>query len=139
MNMKVVGFLRSVLFDGTRKRRTSTLDRKPSSFEGKFFLFLLLLFTGLSGRAALQFDVFPGYDGIIPEGSWFPVICEIKNDGGPFVGVIEVTPGNYNQGQTRRAIVELPTGTLKRLTIPVFSTSRGYATWDVRLLDERGK
>jgi hypothetical protein len=90
-------------------------------------------------RAAIQFDVFLGYDGIVPEASWFPVVCEIKNDGPGFNGTIEVSPANYNQGQVRRAAVELPTGTLKRVSIPVFSTTRGYSTWDVRLLDERGK
>ena len=36
-------------------------------------------------------------------------------------------------------VVELPTGTLKRFTIPVISTTRNYQRWDVRLLDERGK
>jgi hypothetical protein len=35
--------------------------------------------------------------------------------------------------------VELPTGTLKRFVLPVFSSGRGYSSWDVRLLDERGK
>jgi hypothetical protein len=35
--------------------------------------------------------------------------------------------------------VELPTGTLKRFVLPVFATSRGFAGWDVRLLDEHGK
>ena len=73
---------------------------------------------GLGARAALQFDVFPGYDGIVPEGSWFPVVCEIKNDGPPFMGVVEVSAGNFGQGQIRRAEVELPTGTLKRLVDP---------------------
>jgi len=100
---------------------------------------LVLLLGTLAAPAALQFDVFLGYDGIVPEASWFPVVCEIKNDGPSFTAVIEVTPGNYNGGQVRRVVVELPTGTLKRLVIPVFSSSRGYSTWDVRLLDERGK
>ena len=36
-------------------------------------------------------------------------------------------------------IVELPTGTLKRIEIPVFSTARYQSSWDVRLLDERGR
>jgi hypothetical protein len=99
-------------------------------------LFLLAL---TSAQGALQFDVFLGYDGIVPEAAWFPVVCEIKNDGPSFTGVVEVNPGSYNQGQSRRMAVALPTGTLKRIVIPVFSTSRGYTTWDVRLLDERGK
>jgi hypothetical protein len=93
----------------------------------------------LTSRAALQFDVFLGYDGIVPQASWFPVVCEIKNDGPAFVGTVELDGGRFNQDQTRRAVVELPTGTLKRFVIPVFSAVRGYGNWDVRLLDERGK
>src|SRR5690349_12412115 len=104
-----------------------------------FILSLLLVAAPFVSRAVLQFDVFLGYDNIVPEASWFPVVCEIKNDGPSFNGVIEITAANINQGQTRRAVVELPTGTLKRITIPVFSTTRGYSSWDVRLLDERGK
>src|SRR5262245_39459209 len=102
-------------------------------------VFLLFLGAILGARAELQFDVFVGYDGIVSEASWFPVVCEIKNDGPSFTGTIELTPGNYNQGQSVRLSVELPTGTLKRLAIPVFSATRGYVSWDVRLLDERGK
>jgi hypothetical protein len=100
-----------------------------------------LLFCGgaFTARAALQFDIFLGYDGVVPEGSWFPIVCEIKNDGPSFNGVVEVSPGSYNQGQTREVRVELPTGTLKRLVIPVFSTTRGYSTWDVVLLDDHGR
>jgi len=99
---------------------------------------LLLLTSGSTVEAALQFDVFLGYDGIVPEASWFPIVCEIKNDGPSFNGTIELTPGRYNEGQTSRLPLELPTGTLKRVVIPVFSSSRG-GTWEVHLLDERGK
>src|ERR1043165_6617455 len=88
-----------------------------------------------SAPANLRFDVFLGYDGLVPEATWFPVQCEIKNDGPPFTGIIEVAPGNANVGQVRRMIVELPTGTLKRLSIPMFCSS-SYPSWDVRLLDE---
>ena len=91
-----------------------------------------------TARAALQFDVFLGYDNIVPEASWFPVVCEIKNDGPSFTSTVELSPGNYNEGQTTRLTVELPTGTLKRVVIPVFSSMRG-GSWDIRLLDERGK
>jgi hypothetical protein len=57
------------------------------------------------------------------------------------MGVVEVSTAGYGQrqGQVRRVPVELPTGTLKRLFIPVFSGSRGYSSWDVKLLDERGR
>jgi hypothetical protein len=100
-----------------------------------------LVFCGASftARAVLQFDVFLGYDGVVPEASWFPVVCEIKNDGPPFVGTIEVSSANYNPGQTCREVVELPTGTLKRIYLPVFCTSRNFGNWDVRLFDERGR
>ncbi len=84
--------------------------------------------------------MFLGYDWIVPQASWFPVVCEIKNDGPAFVGTVELDGGRGNQRQTRRAVVELPTGTLKRFVIPVFSTgAAGLRSWDVRLLDERGK
>jgi len=66
-------------------------------------------------------------------------VCEIKNDGPAFVGTVEVDAGKFNQDQTRQAVVELPTGTRKRFTIPVFASSRSFGTWDIRLLDERGK
>ncbi|MGO8676729.1 MAG: hypothetical protein ACLQVX_12760 [Limisphaerales bacterium] len=103
----------------------------------------LLVWTGVAEalRAAPQFDVFLGYDGIVPEGSWFPMACEIKNDGPSFMGVVEVSLAGYGQrqGQVLRVPVELPTGTLKRLFIPVFSSSRGFSSWDARLLDERGR
>ena len=92
-----------------------------------------------NARAAFQFDVFLGYDSLVPEASWFPVVCEIKNDGPPFKGRIEVSEGRFDQGQARLLEVELPTGTLKRVVIPVFSAARNMRTWDVRLLDERGK
>src|SRR5215471_6564601 len=99
---------------------------------------LLLWASAGSLRAALQFDVFLGYDGIVPEASWFPLVCEVKNDGPTFTGTVELT--SDNQSQTRRMTVELPTGTLKRLVIPVFSTTAGsYIRWDVRLYDERGR
>ena len=103
-------------------------------------LWLLALLSGaFVARAAIQFDVFLGFDGITPQAGWFPVVCEIKNDGPPFVGTVELSGGRLSQDQTRRAVVELPTGTLKRFVIPVFSATRGFGNWDARLLDERGK
>ncbi|MSU59434.1 MAG: hypothetical protein EXS35_14895 [Pedosphaera sp.] len=100
---------------------------------------LALLLTSTTARAVLQFDVFIGYDGIVREASWFPVMCEIKNDGLPISGFVEISPGNYNKGQTYQIAVELPTGTLKRVTIPVFSPSRQISIWNIRLTDRRGK
>ena len=79
---------------------------KPAIFT---VVFSLLAFHA---PAAIRFDLFFGYDGIVPEACWFPLVCEISNDGPPFIGVVELAPGNYNQGQTRRTVVELPTGTL---------------------------
>ncbi len=105
----------------------------------RLLLWLAFLNLGITAQAALQFDVFLGYDGIVPEASWFPVVCEIKNDGPTFTATVELSGGAFNQGQATRTVVELPTGTLKRLTLPVFASSRGYTTWDARLLDERGK
>jgi hypothetical protein len=125
---------------------SGTLPISPVPGTGTRRLVALLFFLGAflaTARAEIQFDVFLGYGdlgggGIIPEASWFPVVCEVKNDGPTFDGVIEVSSGTYNSSQTRRMVVELPTGTLKRLSIPVFSAGRFQNNWDVRLLDERG-
>ena len=116
-------------------------QRRIAAFRHLLLALWLPAFCGgaLTLRAVLQFDVFLGYDSIVPPACWFPVVCEIKNDGPPFVGTVELDGGRFSQGQTRRAVVELPTGTLKRFVIPVFSTSSGLSSWDVRLLDERGK
>jgi hypothetical protein len=112
---------------------------KGANFFIRWLGILALVCFAFNARAALQFDVFLGYEGVIPEASWFPVVCEIKNDGPSFTGVVEVEPSGYNnQDQTRRVVVELPTGTLKRLVLPAFSTARYSSSWDVRLLDEKG-
>src|SRR2546425_13114731 len=118
--------------------RMKSEARRPKGTRLVLLALGLLAFCGatLSARAVPQFDVFLGYDWIVPEASWFPVVCEIKNDGASFTGTVELTTGN--QSQSRRLKVELPTGTRKRVVLPVFSTTRSYSTWDVRLLDERG-
>ncbi|HEX4119195.1 MAG TPA: hypothetical protein VH619_01105 [Verrucomicrobiae bacterium] len=90
-----------------------------------------------TARAALQFDAFLGYDDIMPERSWFPITCELQNDGPSFNAVIEVSAEEFGPGGlVRRFPIDLPTNTRKRICIPVFSTT---GRWHVRLLDERGK
>ena len=88
--------------------------------------------------AAVRFDAFVGHDGIVPEASWFPVTFEVYNDGPSFTGMVEISPNQY-QSQRRFAVVEFPTGTLKRFSIPAFSASRYNYSWTARLLDARGK
>ena len=91
------------------------------------------------GHSAVRFDVFPGYDGIVPEGSWFPFVFEIANDGPTFNGVVKVAASQYDQAGSRLIPVELPTGTTKRLSLPVFASGRYVINWDAQLLDEKGK
>ena len=91
-----------------------------------------------AAQAALQFDVLVGFNGMVPQSAWFPITCELHNDGPSFQAIIEVVPERFAQAQTRRLAVELPTNTRKRVVIPVFASSR-YTEWNVRLLDERGK
>src|SRR6185369_2391591 len=112
---------------------------RPARFLAILLFLLLICCTAGTARAVLQFDVFLGYDGYVPEACWFPIVCEVKNDGPSFTGTVQVKSGNLNQDQTLLMTVELPTGTLKRFVLPVFSSGRGYSSWDVRLLDERGK
>lgn len=109
---------------------------------GRWWRLALLCLVGVawqSARGELQFDVFVGYDGAVREAGWFPVGCEVYNDGPGFNAVFELTAGQYGSGQTRRVVLELPTNTRKRFVIPVFSAQGQYASWDARLLDERGK
>jgi len=99
-------------------------------------LVLLLLTSNLS--AAIRLDVFVGYDGILTQGGFFPVVFEVFNDGPGFKGLLELTPGQFGQGQVREVPVELPTGTLKRIVIPVFSAQQyGSSSWNIRLIDDR--
>jgi len=98
---------------------------------------VLLMPVGL--RAALQFDAFLGLDGYVPEGCWFPIVCEVYNDGPAFNGVIEITAGMGQGGFPRLVPVELPTGTRKRITIPVFCRNAYNGEWDARLKDSNGK
>jgi hypothetical protein len=70
-----------------RSRRGREFWRRPSLL---LISAWLLIFAGGAqmARAALQFDVFLGYDGTIPEASWFPIVCEVKNDGPSFKATI---------------------------------------------------
>ena len=105
----------------------------------------LALWLPAPARAAIQFDVFVGYgsgggnDGIVREASWFPVACEVFNDGPSFDAVIEFSSQQIGAGQSRRMAVELPNNTRKRIFFPVFSGLNRYASWNARLMDGRGK
>ena len=108
-----------------------------------FFWLAALLTCAAPLRAQLIFDVFAGHglgtaDSTVTEASWFPVTCEIQNDGPSFNAIVEITGGQFGNGQTRRIAVELPTHTKKRFTIPLYCTSRYRVTVDARLLNEKG-
>src|SRR5947209_4900908 len=115
------------------------LFRREEIASGYWLVFILFVCSLATASAMVRFDVFLGYDGTLPEGSWFPVSFEVQNDGPAFRGVVEISPSQFNQGQTRLTTIELPTGTLKRFLIPVYSSSRYTYNWNARLLDERGK
>jgi hypothetical protein len=107
---------------------------------------VLALVLGVPGaRGELQLDVFVGYgsgggnDGVVREGCWFPVACEIANDGEGFDAVFEFSSRQVGGGQTRRLRLELPADTRKRFVFPVFAGASRYASWDARLLDARGR
>jgi hypothetical protein len=106
-----------------------------------FFLSLPVLLLAFlpPARAAVRFDMFVGHDGIVPQGAWFPIAFEVFNDGQPFTAVLEVTPGQYNQSQTRSMVVELPTGTTKRFILPLHTSATYNPIWNARLLDEKGR
>jgi hypothetical protein len=85
----------------------------------------------------IQFDTFFGYDNIVPEVTWFPVVCEVKNDGPSFTAVIQIGVEADNELMVN-CPVELPTGTTKRVVIPVFPQSSYARSWVIRLRDKAG-
>jgi hypothetical protein len=92
----------------------------------------------------VNFDVFVGHglglaDSTVAEASWFPVTCEIQNDGPSFNAIVEISAGQFGSGQTRFVPVELPTHTKKRFTVPFYCASRFRASVDARLLTEKRK
>lgn len=95
------------------------------------------MLAGGTARAELRFDVFLGYDGMVPAMGWFPVACEVFNDGPTFMATFEFYSGRNVQSDVRRMEVELPTGTLKRFIIPVHSPGIYSRNFSARLLDGR--
>jgi hypothetical protein len=119
--------------------RSGWTYKNGRSVNRRAILILLAVWLVQPAHAAVRFDVFPGYDGIVPEGSWFPFVFEISNDGPTFNGVVKVAASQYDQSGSRLIPVELPTGTTKRLSLPVFASGRYVINWDAQLLDEKGK
>ncbi len=118
--------------------RCTPLTSAVTRFGALFAALLLGCVTLAAAPARFDvFDVFIGYDGVVPEGSWFPVVCEIENKGPGFNATFELSP--KGQGQSRELPLELPTGTRKRFVMPVFSGHRYSPGWEARLLDERGR
>lgn len=109
---------------------------------GRFMVLAMLGLLALSAHARMQFDVFLGYgdgpSGMVRSGNWFPVGIEVHHDGPSFTGVIEISGGTSGSSLIRQTVVELPTNTRKRMVIPAFHKG-GYATWSIRLLNEKGK
>src|SRR6266850_3576297 len=89
------------LYGDTIKPRDGVAGKQA----GRYRVLIIVLWlavqclAAVSGRAAMQFDVFLGYDGIVPEATWFPLLFEIKNDGPSFTGTVELSSENMNQGQ----------------------------------------
>src|SRR5437870_3596818 len=102
------------------KHATPTVRPRPEKgrFASAHWWRILVLALGLAfasnAPSAVRLDVFVGHDGIITQGGFFPVTFEVFNDGPAFNGLLELTPGQFGQGQVRQVAVELPTGTLKR-------------------------
>lgn len=87
----------------------------------------------------LRFDMFLGHDNVVPDFGWFPVTFEVKNDGPPFIGTVKVGEANFGAGASRSTSLELPTGTLKRFSIPMFKSEGYQREWKAVLLDSNGR
>ncbi len=84
-----------------------------------------------------QFDVFVGFDGVVTEANWFPVVCEVRNEGPTFNASFEFR--DTGGGLTRQMTIELPTGTLKRFSFPMFTGMRYGTQYAAVLRNERGQ
>jgi len=107
----------------------------------------ILSLAGLRSQAAAipnradipQFDVFAGYGGTTIEANWFPVVCEVRNEGPTFNAVFEFSEGNQGSDFVRRLAIELPTGTLKRFSFPMYSAGRYMVRYHAVLRDQEGR
>jgi len=132
---------------GTKLTMANTSQRAPRGLLrlNHFLLVALaLVATTLPLRAQLNFDVFIGHglglaDSTVAEAAWFPVTCEVQNDGPSFNAIVEISGGQFGGGQIRRVVVELPTNTKKRFTIPMYGASRYRMSVSGKLFTERGK
>lgn len=88
--------------------------------------------------AALELDIFSGYDGYVHAGGWYPVAIEVNNDGATFDGTFEVSGGQFGN-QVQRFKEQLPNGTRKRFVLPCFAASQNFGSIEVRLFDSKGK
>ena len=119
-----------------RRRTFFNLGRKvPRCFLGIGGLLVTLSLA----PAAVQINVQVGHNGIVREATWFPLQCELRNDGPPISGFIEVATMGLARGSVQRLAMELPTGTLKRVVMPVFAPTRYQTSWEVRLVNARGR
>jgi hypothetical protein len=105
---------------------------------------LALAFSCFAARAEVIFDVFVGYglgasDGVVVQGAWLPVTCEVFNNGPAFNAVVEIQGGQFGNGARRLVPLELPSGTRKRFVVPVFCPSRSSFAVDARLKTDKGR
>lgn len=124
--------------------------RIPGSVGRRFasaFVGLLLLTTHPApaqnesdGRNPVtQADVFLGYGMAIPTGRWIPATFELRNEGPTIDARLVLDTGAYGGGMIRVLPVELPTGTLKRITVPIFANGSYFQQFEARLTDARGR
>lgn len=92
----------------------------------------------LVSRDNLKFEVSVGFGGVVPEADWFPVVCEVRNEGPSFNAIFEFQDG-AGGGLTRQLVIELPTGTPKRFSFPMFAGNRFGGQYSATLRDEKGQ
>ncbi|MFT7584443.1 MAG: hypothetical protein ACI9EW_000860 [Cellvibrionaceae bacterium] len=111
------------------------------------FLFLGLLFILIipvershaqtTDNNGLTMTVQPGFDGIIKNDNWFPVLVTLANDGVAVEGTLELSFGD--SGTTWATNVSLPTQSRKQIQTTVYASESIQAFKAVLRSDETGE
>ncbi|MEM9775918.1 MAG: hypothetical protein AAF902_15180 [Chloroflexota bacterium] len=105
------------------------------------FLAAFLFFPTQIGHAQLEreglsMEIRAGFDGIVQEASWFPVVITLENNGAPIEGQVEATFGGAQT--VWKTDVSLPTQSRKQINMTVYAQDV-FRSFEVSLYTDDGE